>query len=125
MAYKKSVFRNMTMVSQIGLSVMVPIFMCIAVGVFLDKYLNTNLTLILMLLGFLTGGSSGYQLVKHLILAESQDESMDLTDTRETVIENAGTGDDKEEMDWILDDLNWNLKELDQDLGGRKDGERY
>ena len=37
MRHKKSVMRNMMMVTQLGLSVMVPVFVCILAGSWIDR----------------------------------------------------------------------------------------
>ena len=61
MRHKKSVMRNMMMVTQLGLSVMVPVFVCILAGSWIDRHAGTNLTIFLMFLGFLAGGWNGYK----------------------------------------------------------------
>ena len=38
MGYKKQVFRSLAMVSQLGISVMTPIFLCISAGYYVDTH---------------------------------------------------------------------------------------
>lgn len=42
MKYKKSVYRNFALISQLGISVIVPIGLCIFIGVLIDKKFNSN-----------------------------------------------------------------------------------
>lgn len=67
MKYRKEVFRSLSLITQLGIHVMVPIFMCLAVGIFVDKYLGTSLTVWLMFLGILAGGRNAYILAKTVL----------------------------------------------------------
>lgn len=49
------VFKMLSLISQIGISMMVPVFMCIFVGYKIDERFNTSTTLFFMILGFLAG----------------------------------------------------------------------
>lgn len=67
MKYKKEVFRSLTLVTQLGISVMVPVFLCIFVGVMIDKYFHTSTTVWLLFLGILAGGRNAYILAKNVL----------------------------------------------------------
>ena len=71
MENKGKALRNIVLVSQISICVMVPLFVCVALGVWLDGKFNTNLfSLVLSLLGIAAGGRNAYALVKATILQE-------------------------------------------------------
>ena len=72
--HKKSVMRNLMMVTQLGLSVMVPVFVCILAGSWIDKYAGTNLTIFLMFLGFLAGGWNGYKVAMTTLKMNEREE---------------------------------------------------
>ena len=62
--YKKSVFKTFTLISQLGIMVMVPIAACVAIGVLIDQHYQTYWTIPLMILGMLAGGRNAYRLAK-------------------------------------------------------------
>lgn len=54
--YDKNVFRTLTMVTQFGINMLVPIFLCFFAGYYLDRRLGTSyLTVILFFVGALAG----------------------------------------------------------------------
>ena len=55
MKYKKSVYRNFALISQLGISVIVPIGLCIFIGVLIDKKFNSNFIIPLIFLGIAAG----------------------------------------------------------------------
>lgn len=61
---KKDVYTNYTMILQIGIHMLTPIFLCVAIGVLIDKRYNTYLTLPLLILGILAGCRNAYVLAK-------------------------------------------------------------
>lgn len=77
MHYKRSVFRSLAMVTQLGLSVVTPIFLCIFAGYQLDTRLGTKSMVPLLLLGVLAGGRSAWLLAKRTLLAEQQEDETD------------------------------------------------
>lgn len=52
------------MVTQLGLSVMVPVFVCILAGYYFDRYAGTKLLLLFLVVGFLAGGRNAYKIAK-------------------------------------------------------------
>lgn len=80
--HKKSVMRNMMMITQLGLSVMAPVFVCILAGSWIDKRAGTNLTIFLMFLGFLAGGRNGYKVAMTTLKMNEQEERKEDQETR-------------------------------------------
>lgn len=77
MQQKKNVFRNFAMLTQLGLSIMTPIFLCIFVGYYIDTRFGTKLTFFLLILGFFAGGRNGYLLAKHTIRLSQKEEEQE------------------------------------------------
>ncbi len=59
----KSVWKGLVMLTQIGISMMVPIFLCLFLGIKIDQWLNTN-WLVLIFLGL--GIGAAFRNVYHL-----------------------------------------------------------
>lgn len=59
---KKSIFRNFTLIMQLGLNVMVPIAMCVAVGVLIDNHFGTYWTVLFLFMGMAAGARNAYKL---------------------------------------------------------------
>ena len=59
---KKSVFRNLILITQLGLHVIVPTGLCVAAGVIIDKHFGTYWIIPLMIIGMLAGGRNAYRL---------------------------------------------------------------
>ncbi len=83
MRYRKSVFRNLVMVSQLGISVMTPIFLCVFAGYQIDSCLGTVWTVPLLLLGVLAGGRCAWQLVRRTMEEERRENEKILRKQRE------------------------------------------
>lgn len=56
--YGKNVYRCLTMITQFGINMLVPIFMCFFVGYFLDQKLGTNYIMIIL---FFVGALAGFR----------------------------------------------------------------
>ena len=75
--YKKSVFRSLAMVTQLGLCVLAPIFLCIFIGYWLDSQYGMKTMVPLLILGVLAGGKSAWHLaVKTLEQERREDEAV-------------------------------------------------
>ena len=70
MSHERTEYRNIVLISQVALSVMVPLFVCVALGVWLDGKFNTWFTIPLMILGMLAGARNAYVLVMSIIKRE-------------------------------------------------------
>lgn len=73
MKYKKEVFRNLALVTQLGISVMVPVFLCLFIGNWVDKKFEISTILIFLLLGILAGGRNAYILAKGAIMSDERE----------------------------------------------------
>lgn len=67
---KTSVYRNIMLITQISLYVMVPIFLCLGIGIWLDAQFGWNTTLVFMIVGIAAGARTGYVEVKRVIIAD-------------------------------------------------------
>jgi len=72
--YKKEVYRSLSVITQLGISVMVPIFLCLMLGIWLDKKFSTWFTIPLLVLGILAGGRNAYIMAKGVLNENSKDE---------------------------------------------------
>jgi ATP synthase protein I len=75
---------------------MTPIFLCVAVGVWLDKKFGTWFTLPLLIIGILAGARSGYVLVMDVIRAEEAERKRKLEEDIKRKV--AKANDDKENV---------------------------
>ncbi|MDO4187917.1 MAG: AtpZ/AtpI family protein [Lachnospiraceae bacterium] len=65
--YDKEVYRSLTLITQFGINMLVPIFLCTFVGIFLDKKLGTSyLVVILFFVGALAGARNIYMFAKNI-----------------------------------------------------------
>ena len=72
MKYDRSTLRMLAMFSQFGIHMLVPIFLCSFLGIFIDKKLGTSYWMvILFFVGALAGYRNVYRLAKRL--GEKQD----------------------------------------------------
>lgn len=55
MKFDKSVYKILAMISQVGISMIVPVLVCTYVGVWLERKYNFPWTLIMIVLGVLAG----------------------------------------------------------------------
>lgn len=65
MKYKQSVYRTFSLISQLGISMIVPILFCVWLGTWLEKKIAFPVTIPLIILGILAGARNVYALVKH------------------------------------------------------------
>ena len=78
MKINKSVYTTFALISQLGISIIVPIFLCTFIGVKLDEKYGWATTIPLISTGVLAGVRNAYALVKQAtsaIEAEKDDES--------------------------------------------------
>lgn len=76
MNYKKSVYTTFAMISQVGISMVVPILLCTYAGVWLEDKFDFPWTVILIVVGVLAGVRNVIALVKRMkqITEEEADE---------------------------------------------------
>ena len=72
----KKVYQTLALISQLGISMIVPVILCTVLGVYLDEKFSLSLTIPLIILGILAGGRNVYALVRHTSkqIAEEEDE---------------------------------------------------
>lgn len=58
MKYNKSVFRALTLITQFSINMLVPIFLCSFLGMFLDKKLGTSFWFVVL---FFAGALAGFR----------------------------------------------------------------
>lgn len=76
MKYKKSVFQSMVMITQFGINMIVPMLLCMAIGIFIEKKTGIGIFIIpLFLLGAMAGFRNCYIAAKKIY--ESDDKKHD------------------------------------------------
>lgn len=62
------------MVTQLGLSVLTPVFLCIFIGYQVDVHFQTKILIPMLILGVLAGGRAAWQLVKATMEQEKRED---------------------------------------------------
>lgn len=83
MGYKKQVFRSLAMVTQLGISVMTPIFLCLFAGYVIDSHFGTKLIVVFLLVGVAAGGQCGYRMAKMTFLAGEKEDRRELEEQKQ------------------------------------------
>lgn len=73
MRQKKSGLSNLVLITQLGINVLTPVFLCVLAGVWIDKRFGTDTVLIFLILGILAGGLSAYRIAKSTIDKEKKE----------------------------------------------------
>lgn len=73
------IFKNLALITQLGLQVMVPIALCVAIGVIIDNHFGTCWVIPLMIIGMLAGGRNAYRLA----MASAKDDEKEDSDNRD------------------------------------------
>ncbi|MDO4788867.1 MAG: AtpZ/AtpI family protein [Johnsonella sp.] len=63
------------MVSQLGISIMTPIFLCTYIGYRIDRHFGTKLIIPFLILGTLSGANMAYRMVKSVLKSRDEEES--------------------------------------------------
>ena len=75
MKYNKSFYQSLKLITQFAIHMLVPIFLCTFLGIYLDEKLNTGfLVIVLFFLGAMAGFRNIYRLAKQ-IYDKKEDES--------------------------------------------------
>ena len=88
MKRKKSGLENLVLISQLGINVMTPVFLCLLAGIWLDDRFGTWFTIPFLILGILAGGLSAYKMAKATIDKEKRE----LDKEKEKQLENPERG---------------------------------
>lgn len=62
MSDNREVFTNFALITQLSIHMLTPIFLCVALGLAIDKYCGTSLTVFFLVIGILSGGRNAYVL---------------------------------------------------------------
>lgn len=65
--FKSEVFKSWALVLQLGISMLVPIFMLVAVGYLIKTYLKVDLMLVFVILGLAVGVRNVYAILKNYL----------------------------------------------------------
>lgn len=93
--YKKSVFRNLAMVTQLGISVLAPIFLCIFIGYQVDSRYGMKTLVPLLILGVLAGAKSAWHLAMRTLMQECREDET-ILQKRESQKERTGSSRPKQ-----------------------------
>ncbi|MDD6327637.1 MAG: AtpZ/AtpI family protein [Eubacteriales bacterium] len=63
----RQVMRMIFLISQIGITMLTTVFLCMGIGYLIDKYFHTNLMVWFIVLGVLAGFKSVYTIIKRFI----------------------------------------------------------
>lgn len=72
-------YQNLVLLSQISIHMMVPIFLCLFVGLWLDKKFDTWFTIPLLFLGIAAGGRNAYLLAMNAVKRDDRRKKKDET----------------------------------------------
>lgn len=67
MNFKKEVYHNIVMITQVGINMLAPIILCVFVGVWMDEKWGWHTVIPLLILGILAGCRNCYLLLKQMI----------------------------------------------------------
>ena len=79
MGYKKSVYKSFAMISQVGIAMLVPIFLCCMLGLFLEEQFSIPAFIPLFFIGALAGMRNVYVMLS-AIYKENDDKKNDRKD---------------------------------------------
>lgn len=72
---KKSVFRSLAMVSQLGLCVVTPVFLCIFIGYQLDTRFGWKVMIPMVILGVLGGARCAWQMAVRVLEEDRKEDA--------------------------------------------------
>ncbi len=73
----RELVRCLSLVSQLGITMLTPAVLCVMLGVWLDNRFSTYFTLPFLILGILAGARSAYLLAKKAVRPDEEDEERD------------------------------------------------
>ena len=80
MKLERKVMKGIVMITQIGISMLVPIFLCVFIGMKLDNWLHTNfITIVGIFLGMVVAYRNIYIMTKQFYAKEKEKEDTDLS----------------------------------------------
>lgn len=80
--YDKSVYQSLTLITQFGINMIVPIGIMSALGVYLDKKFQTPYwTILLFFVGAIAGGQNVYRMAKRIYMSGSAERKTNIHET--------------------------------------------
>lgn len=70
MKLDKNVMKNLAMITQVGVSMLAPVVLCVFVGQWLDTKFGWNTVPVLLILGILAGGRNTWMLLQEIVRRE-------------------------------------------------------
>jgi ATP synthase protein I len=67
MKLDKNVIRNLALITQVGISMLAPVVLCVFFGLWLDEKFHWNTVLVLLILGILAGARNTWILLQDII----------------------------------------------------------
>lgn len=58
MKYKRTVYHSLALITQFGINMLVPIFLCTFIGIFLDRLCDTTFIVVIL---FFLGAAAGFR----------------------------------------------------------------
>lgn len=90
---KKSGLENLVLISQLGINVLTPVFLCLMAGICLDRRFGLSLTVPFLILGILSGALSAYKMAKRTIDKEREKMEREKEEKKQEWERRYGTGD--------------------------------
>ena len=78
---KHNAYKNLALISQLGINVMVPTFLCLFIGIWIGKFIGTWVVIPLLLLGMAAGMRNCYLMAKKASGTSSSKKSEGATTT--------------------------------------------
>lgn len=73
MKFNRSVYQALSMIGQFGINMLVPVFICSFLGMFLDRRLGTDfLIIIFFFVGALAGGANVFRFAKRIYMRDTE-----------------------------------------------------
>lgn len=73
MKYKKNVYKSLALITQFGINIIVPTFICTFIGLAIDKFFGTWFFIPLMILGMLAGMRNCYVMAMNVVNGDKKD----------------------------------------------------
>lgn len=73
MKKRNKILKTLSLINQIGLSILVPIFLMVFVGIFLKNKFNFDIVIICLILGILAGIRNAYMIIIGYLKSEEKD----------------------------------------------------
>lgn len=70
MALKKEIIRTLALITQVGLSMLAPVLLCILLGIFIQKQFSVDLMLLWIILGILAGCRNSWKLLSQILKSD-------------------------------------------------------